>query len=256
MRQRYTRRKRRPAGFLFLTILGLAAMLPGCGKKEEAVVFVEEAPKEETQLIDEEEWEDESGISSVETKAGEQPEPGAVLGEETIFLYQGEEGQQMILQRIQGSFGYSLAYTADAYKFCLAEPGAQNTSGEEPWGETGDLLVPVEYGTEPENSPVRMTIAENMDYALEELADEIVFTCEEECLVEEIWIGEEEYPATWITYTEETETGTFQVDYYLTGFETHVFVIKMVCPLDDLGSWGEDQQLILSTLRFDSGAEG
>lgn len=113
---------------MFLAVLGLAAMLPGCGKKEEAVVFVEEAPKEESQLIDEEEWEDESGISGVDVASGEELEPGAVLGEETIFLYQGEEGQQMTLQRVQGSFGYSLAYTADAYKFCPVEPGVGNVS--------------------------------------------------------------------------------------------------------------------------------
>lgn len=256
MNQKYSLRGKRLSGRMLLVVLGLAASLWGCGKKEEAVVFVEEAPKEESQLIDEGEWVDEGGIGGANSQSGEQPEPGAVLGEETIFLYQGEEGQQMILKRVQGSFGYSLAYTGDAHTFCLAGTDVQAASGEENLEEPGDLLVPAEYGGDPGNSPVTLTIGENLDYALEELADEIVLTCEEECLVEETWIGEEEYPATWITYTEETEEGTRQVDYYLAGFETHLFVIKTVCPLDELGSQGEDQQLILSTLRFDSGAEG
>lgn len=256
MKQRYSQRGRRFSSRMFLGILGLAAVLWGCGNKEEAVVFVEEAPKEETQPVDEEAWEDGSSISSPESQPGERPEPGNVLGEETIFLYQGEEGQQMTLQRVQGSFGYSLAYTANTHAFCPAEPEAQTASGESALEEPGDMLVPAEYGEEPESSPVFMAISENLEFALEELADEIVFNCQEECLVEEIWIGEEEYPATWITYTEETEGRMRQVDYYLAGFETHVFVIKMVCPLDELESWSGDQQLILSTLHFDSGAEG
>ncbi len=231
---------------MLLVVLGLNGVLSGCGKKEEAVVFVEEAPEEETQVIDEGEWKDENSGSTADASSGEQEEPGSVLGEETIFLYQGEEGQQMILQRVQGSFGYSLAYDAKTFAFSV--------------NKEGDKILPEEYtGSSLEEGaelPVCMTICENMDYALEELADQIVFTCEQECLVEETWIGEEEYPATWITYTEEIDGVVRQIDYYLAGFEDHVFQIQMICPEKELETWGEQQQLILSTLRFYSKAEG
>lgn len=247
MKQRYSHRSRRRLAWMLLGILGLAGGLSGCGKKEEAVVFVEEAPKEETQLIDEGEWMDENGRSAADISSGEEALPGTVLGEETFFLYQGEEGQQMVLQRVQGSFEYSLAYDAKVFVFSA--------------DKEGDMILSEEYAAsslEEETEPAVfcMTICENMDYALEELADQIVLICEQECLVEDTWIGEEEYPAVWITYTEERNGTSCQIDYYLAGFEDRVFQIQMICPEEELETWGEQQQLILSTLRFQSKAEG
>lgn len=247
MKQRYSHRGRQCLAWMLLGILGLAGGLPGCGKKEEAVVFVEEAPKEEAQLIDEGEWMDENGRSAADVSSGGEALPGAVLGEESFFLYQGEKGQQIVLQRVQGSFGYSLAYDAKVFVFSPDKEGdvisSEEYAASSLEGETGaDVFC--------------MTIRENMDYALEELADQIVLTCEQECLVEDTWIGEEEYPAVWITYTEERNGTACQIDYYLAGFEEHVFQIQMVCPEEKLETWGEQQQLILSTLRFQSRAEG
>ena len=94
------------------------------------------------------------------------------------------------------------------------------------------------------------------EYALEELADEIVLTCEEECTVEEITVGEEEYPATWISYTQERGDELCYTDYYLIGYEGRIYQIRLDCQEDALEGLGMRQQIALSTLRLDSVAEG
>ncbi len=239
--------------------LGLLGLLAGCGKKEEAVVFVEEAAEEDTVLPKEEPVEGEGKGAAEPGLPKELPEPGTVLGEEEMLLYLDGEEQTLLLRRVQGSFGYSLAFEGDTYALVAGEvedvvvlaealPAAQVQEGQETAGEAG---AEAQGG-----GPVYMTISENLDYALEELADELVLTCDVECLVEEITIGEEEYPAIWISYMREENGEAYQVDTYLVGFETHVFQIEMECPEQELGSRGDVQQIILSTLRFDSIAEG
>ena len=234
MKKRYL-----PAMCLLFLLVGAGA---GCGKKEEAVVFVEEAPEEDT-AAPEEEFLDEQNTKAASEKTAGWAEPGSVLGEEQMSLYLGEEERKLTLRRTQGSFGYSLAFDPEVYMLEI--------------GEEKDAVRGVEgTGNDQAAGQVLMTISENLDYALEELADELVWNCQEECLVEELTIGEEEYPAIWISYTTEEEGQLRQVDIYLVGFETHVFEIEMECPEQELDTRGADQQIILSTLRFDSMAEG
>lgn len=236
-----------PAVCLLFLLMGIEA---GCGKKEEAVVFVEEAAEEDT-AAPEEEFLDEGNEDVVKEKPAGLTEPGSVLGEEQMFLYVGEEERELTLRRVQGSFGYSLAFDPEVYALEIGEEKdavliLDVTAQEQEGQDTQEL----------DQSRVLMTISENLDYALEELADELVWNCDEECLVEELTIGEEEYPSIWITYTTEQAGEIRQVDIYLVGFETHVFEIQMECLDQELGTRGADQQVILSTLRFDSVAEG
>lgn len=227
-------------------ILCMAAILTACGKKEEAIVSVEPEARDLTAETEAGSEEEQQADDRMEEAAGDTQErqaaaPGTVLGEEEqTLLLEGLEETQTV-QRVQGSFGYSFAFSAESFAFTP--------------GDTEDLLLPA-GAQNPEEALAFLTVSENLEYALEELADELVLGCDQECLVEDLTIGEEEYPAIWITYTEETPQGMRQVDDYLVGFETHVFRIHIVCMEEALEGLYGRLQVVLSTLRFDSIAEG
>ena len=236
-------------------VIGLLALAPGCGKKEEAVVFVEEATEEDTVLPQDEPVEGEGKVLEEPGLPKEASQPGTVLGEEEMLLYLDGQEQTLLMRRVQGSFGYTLAFEGSKYALVAGEMEDMVVSTQGDPAEAQEGVGEQERGAVADGQ-VYMTISENLDYALEELADELVLTCDVECLVEELTIGEEEYPAIWISYTREEDGQFVQVDTYLVGFETHVFQIEIECPEQELGTRGDVQQIILSTLRFDSIAEG
>ena len=80
-----------PAVCLLFLLMGTEA---GCGKKEEAVVFVEEAAEEDT-AAPEEEFLDEGKENAGKEKPAGWTEPGSVLGEEQMSLYLGEEEREI-----------------------------------------------------------------------------------------------------------------------------------------------------------------
>ena len=201
----------------------LALMLCGCEPRKEAVISLDAEGAQETDLL--------AGF----------PAPGTVLGIEEVVLYRDGQEESLQLQREQGSCGYSMAYDTRVLTLELTD--------------AKDVLLP-DGQNSPDAAEAYLTIEENVEYAVEELADELVLSCDWECSVEELTIGEEEYPATWICCTEESGQEALQVEYYLVGFETHVFQIRLVCKETATEELYENLQVALSTLRFDSIAEG
>lgn len=231
---------RKPFHVILALTICLMPVFSGCQKQEEAVISVTVAEPLEEESAKPLDKKDASSDLAAES-AIEQVLPGAVFGEEEVLMYSEEQEIIKTLQRVQGNYGYSLAYEAEMFTFSM--------------DETEDCLFPIETESR-ESAKAFLAISENLDYALEELADELVLNCEEECLVEEVSVGEEEYPAIWISYTEETEQGPRQVEYYLIGFENRVFQIELSCMEEVMEAYYDGLQIALSAMRLDSIAEG
>jgi len=222
---------------------GFTFWLTGCEKQQEAVISVETEVMEEEMAESVEsslQVREESDVVKVLPIPAE-TEPGAVLKAEEVTLYTEMGEVQKTFYRMRGNYGYSIALDMDYLKFVL--------------DESADRIF-VNRSANAEASEALLLISENLEYALEELADEIVLSCSQECLVEEVVLGEEDYPATWITYTENTERGTHQVEYYLIGFENRVIEIQLICMESAMDTYYDIMQVTLSTLRLDSIAEG
>ncbi len=71
--------------------------------------------------------------------------------------------------------------------------------------------------------------------------------------MEEVTIGEGEYPAFWVRYGTETPDGEKVCDRYILRHNERLYVVQIDCSLDLCDTAGAEQQTILSTLRFDEG---
>ena len=226
--------------FILVLALVCSMWITGCAKQEEAIISVEtelpaEADEDLTGTIEVGPDQDELGGKSLNIS-------DSVEGEtEIVTVFSGEEEAERTFYRVRGNYGYSIAYDEEYLRF---QPD-----------ELLDQLFSVDAET-ADTAQVRIYISENLEYALAELADQIVLGCAQECLVEELVIGEEEYPATWITYTEEAKGSVRQVDYYLIGFENRVMEIQVICDEAAIEEYYGLIQMVLSTLRLESIAEG
>ena len=86
----------------------------------------------------------------------------------------------------------------------------------------------------------------------EELADQYVADSGEECSVEEMTIGEGEYPALWVSYAEGTEPDSRSCSLYVFRYNSVLYVAQLDGMVGDTQLAGE-LNTILSTLRFDEG---
>ena len=225
--------------FVLILALICSMWIQGCAKQEEAIISVESETKLDS--------EDLTGTIEVQPDQNVLPGYSLQMGEaieyepEVVTVFTGEEELERTFRRVQGNYGYSIAYDEEYLSF---QPD-----------ELLDQIASVEAET-LDTAQVRMYISENLEYALEELADQIVLGCDQECLVEETVIGEEEYPATWISYAEESKGGTYKVEYYLIGFENRVMEIQVIYQEETMDEYYGLIQVVLSTLRLESIAEG
>ena len=74
----------------------------------------------------------------------------------------------------------------------------------------------------------------------------------EECSVEEMTIGEGEYPALWVSYAEGTEPDSRSCSLYVFRYNSVLYVAQLDGMVGDTQLAGE-LNTILSTLRFDEG---
>lgn len=165
-------------------------------------------------------------------------EPGSVLGEEEIVLMQEGETVTVPYNRIQGINDFTIAYDPESFTL-----------------EAGDrelCFYSYSYGADSE-TPVFVKITESEEESSEALADQYVADSNEECMVEEVTIGEGEYPATWISYSEGTDAKSRTCDIYIFRYNEKLYVVQMDCFVEAYESLGAIQESILSTLRFDEG---
>ena len=86
----------------------------------------------------------------------------------------------------------------------------------------------------------------------EELADQYVADSGEECSVEEMTIGEGEYPALWVSYAEGTEPDSRSCSLYVFRYNSVLYVAQLDGTVGNAEMTAE-LNTILSTLRFDEG---
>lgn len=216
------RKRRRTACLLFC----MAICLCGCGKKEtgEIVVLEESESKEPEENQVEEEI---VAVLDVEAK------PGAILGEEEITLMQGDSLEEVMYTRVQAAQEASIAYDPEHF--------SMDIEGE------GICLLDLR------SLKSQISIREEQGDSTESLVDTYVYESNEECLVEDVTIGEGEYPATWVSYSEGTEEDDRTCDLYVLRYNERLYVIRLDCTVSLYEEVGEEQQMILSTLRFDEG---
>lgn len=216
-----------------LTLLGLvfATVLCGCGGTRTGEVSVPEVQDIGQAGIEEEEVQEPEPIV-----VGK--EPGSVLGEEEVVLMQEGETVSVPYNRIQGINDFTIAY--DPESFTLETANNELCFYSHSYGADSD-------------TPVFVKIAESDEESSETLADEYVADSNEECMVEEVTIGEGEYPATWISYSEGTDAGSRTCDIYIFRYNEKLYVAQMDCFVEAYESLGAIQESILSTLRFDEG---
>src|SRR5699024_9662960 len=63
----------------------------------------------------------------------------------------------------------------------------------------------------------------------EELADQYVAESGEECAVEEVTVGEGEYPAIWVSYAEGTSGDSRTCDLYVFRYNEELYVAQLDC---------------------------
>ena len=158
-----------------------------------------------------------------------------------------------------------------------ADQTEQAVENEGESGQAEAQPIPVEVGTEPgtvlgeeevilmeldfyaysydadSETPVFVKISETEGASAESLADQYVVDSNEECLVEEVTIGEGEYPAIWVSYAEGTDSNSRTCDLYIFRYNERLYTVQMDCFVEAYEGMGAAQESILSTLRFDEG---
>ena len=217
----------RPARGLFLAagILG-SVLLGGCGGSGAEVSIPQVEVIEQPQISQTEEQK--------EAQLDPESEAGTVLGEEEVIVMSPEgEPQTALYTRVRGNGDFSIAY--DKSRFSIAV-----SAGElcfEPAGEQEAAFLSIRT----EDAP-----------SAEELADQYVADSGEECSVEEVSIGEGEYPALWVSYAEGTEPDSRSCSLYVFRYNSVLYVAQLDGTVGNAEMTAE-LNTILSTLRFDEG---
>lgn len=223
---------------MFLSCLILSAVLWGCGRdggdltKEVSVPEVQQAEQAE-------EDENETVISGEQPASGAAENvPGTVLGEEEVILMAEGEPVSVSYSRIQGMEGFTIAYDPVSFTLEASEQELCFYAGA--------------YGADSE-TPVFVKISETEGASTESLIERYVADSNEECTVEEVTIGEGEYPASWISYSEGTDNKSRTCDLYVFRYNEKLYTVQMDCFVEAYEGLGAAQESILSTLRFDEG---
>lgn len=223
---------------MFLSCLILSAVLWGCGRdggdltKEVSVPEVQQAEQTE-------EDENETVISGEQpASAAAENVPGTVLGEEEVILMAEGEPVSVSYSRIQGMEGFTIAYDPASFTLEASEQELCFYAGA--------------YGADSE-TPVFVKISETEGASTESLIEQYVADSNEECTVEEVTIGEGEYPASWISYSEGTDNKSRTCDLYVFRYNEKLYTVQMDCFVEAYEGLGAAQESILSTLRFDEG---
>ena len=219
--------RRLPASFAFLALV----LICGCGRgdAEVAVPHVEIAEQPQVSQTEEQK----------EAELGLDTEAGTVLGEEEVTVMTPEgEPQTASYTRVRGNGDFSIAY--DPSRFTLS------ASREE-------LRFEAEDSAEEDGTPVFLSIRREDAPSAEELADQYVAESGEECTVEEITVGEGEYPALWVSYAEGTSADSRTCDLYLFRYNDKLYVAQADCTEAEYEDLGAALHTVLSTLRFDEG---
>ena len=225
---------------ILLPCLILSAVLYGCGGEGDKTG---EVTVPEVQQADQTEQAEESGGENGGVEEQPAPvivgtEPGTVLGEEEVILMQEGESVSVPYNRIQGMDGFTIAYDPETFSLEASEKEL--------------CFYAYSYGADSE-TPVFVKISETDGDSVESLADQYVADSNEECLVEEVTIGEGEYPATWISYSEGTDNNSRTCDLYIFRYNEKLYTVQMDCFVEAYEGMGAKQESILSALRFDEG---
>ena len=226
---------------IILPCLVLAVLLYGCGKGEGDKTGEVSVPQ--VQQADQTEQAEEEGKGSGLTEEQSdllqaEAEPGTVLGEEEVTLMKEGEAQTVPYTRVQGMEGITIAY--DPAVFTLKA------------GEKELRFDAISYGSDSD-TPVFLSITETEGNSAETLADQYAAESNEECLTEEVSIGEGEYPAIWVSYAEGTDAKSRTCDLYVFRYNEKLYVVRMDCLVEAYEGMGAEQESILSTLRLDEG---
>ncbi len=207
-------------------ILALACLFQGCKADRTGEVEVPEVQIADLPEISQTEEQEEAALD---------PEaiPGTVLGEEEVILMGGEAFETVLYTRVRAAEGSSLAY--DPEQFSAASEG------------NGLLLQALE------DPDILLRVQTEEGISAEDLADSYAYESNQECTVEDVTIGEGEYPAIWVSYSEGTESTDLVFDLYVLRYNGILYVVKLQCTQGLFEELGEEQQVILSTLRFDEG---
>ncbi|MCI8374811.1 MAG: hypothetical protein HFI29_05160 [Lachnospiraceae bacterium] len=224
---------------MLLPCLILSAVLCGCGAGEKTG----EVSVPQVRQANESEQAEENKTESVPEEGEPAPgltgfEPGAFLGEEEVILMEEGEPVSVSYRRIQGIDGFTIAYDPAAFTL---------EAGEE------ELCFYASSHGPDSKTPVFVKIWGTEGASTEALADQYVADSNEECTVEEVTIGEGEYPATWISYAEGTEGDSRTCDLYIFRYNEKLYTVWMDCFVEAYEGLGSAQESILSTLRFDEG---
>lgn len=223
-----------------LCMLGCLCVLGGCGKEDAEVAVPQVEVVEEPQISQTEEQK--------EAELGLDTQAGTELGEEEITVMTDEgESETAVYTRVRGIGDFSIAYDAEEFTLTASEnelrfePVVSGAEGTETGaGTAGDAQIFLSIRTEEAPSA-------------EELADQYVAESNEECTVEEMTVGEGEYPAIWVSYAEGTDAGSRTCDLYIFRYNDVLYVAQLDCTVEAYDSLGASEHTILSTLRFDEG---
>jgi len=210
-----------------LCLLLLWGSMTGCGK-EVAEIAVPETAGPQVEVTETAE----TAELSLDTK------PGSILGEEEVILMLDGQPECVVYTRIQGNEDYSVAYDPEQFSVSVTEKEVRFTA--------------IDFDEACE-TPVVLSIRTTEGESAEVLAEQYVSESNEECRIEEVTIGEGEYPAFGVSYAEGTEADSRTCDIYVLRLNQQLYVIQIDCLASVYENLGAVQHTILSTLRFHEG---
>lgn len=230
---------RRPGALLLLTAgILMAVQLAGC-KDSNAEVMVPQVEIAEKPQISQTEEQKEALLDP-------ESEAGTVLGEEEITVMTPEgEPRTALYQRIRGNGDFSIAYDAERFEMTAS-------AQELRFAPADREAVQSESSLSEETDSVFLSIRREDAPSAEELADQYVAESGEECSVEEVTVGEGEYPAVWVSYAEGTSPESRSCNLYVFRYNKVLYVAQLDCTVGDTAALAE-LNTMFSTLRFDEG---
>ena len=219
---------RRGKAALCLTVFLLCC---GCGRGGAEVTVPQVEVVEEPQVSQTEEQK--------RAELGLDTEAGTVLGEEEVVMMTEEgEPQTAMYTRVRGNGDFSLAYDTSEFSLTASE---------------NELRFEALSDGEADAASAFLSLRKEEAPSAEELADQYVAESGEECAVEEVTVGEGEYPAIWVSYAEGTSGDSRTCDLYVFRYNEELYVAQLDCTVADYEKLGSAEHMILSTLRFDEG---
>ncbi len=219
---------RREKAALCLTVFLLCC---GCGRGGAEVTVPQVEVVEEPQVSQTEEQK--------RAELGLDTEAGTVLGEEEVVMMTEEgEPQTTMYTRVRGNGDFSLAYDTSEFSLTASE---------------NELRFEALSDGEADAASAFLSLRKEDAPSAEELADQYVAESGEECAVEEVTVGEGEYPAIWVSYAEGTSGDSRTCDLYVFRYNEELYVAQLDCTVADYENLGSAEHMILSTLRFDEG---